>query len=111
MNRTIPGHGWRSEAILGFLGIGLLLPANFLRSLAAETPPAQIKVWIVTGQDYPGHVWRETSPVLRKLLEPDPRFVGSILEDPNALDPAALTNNQVLLLHFEKWEAPGPGEV
>ena len=95
------GKGWRWGAVLGFVGIVLFLPADFLPNTAAETPPAQIKVLIVTGQDYPGHVWRETAPVLRKLLEVDPRFVVRILEDPNALDSAALTNYHVALLHFQ----------
>lgn len=103
------GKGWRWGAVLGFVGIVLFLPADFLPNTAAETPPAQVKVLIVTGQDYPGHVWRETAPVLRKLLEVDPRFVVRILEDPNALDSAALTNYHVALLHFQNWEAPGPG--
>ena len=103
------GKHWRSGAVLGFLGSVLFLPAIFLPLTAAETPPAPIKILIVTGQDYPGHVWRETAPVLRKLLEVDPRFVVRILEDPSALDSAALTNYQVALLHFQNWEAPGPG--
>ena len=100
---------WRSGAVLGFLGSVLFLPANFLPLAAADTPPAPIKVLIVTGQDYPAHLWRETAPLLRRLLEADPRFVVRIVEDPSALDSAALTNYQVALLHFQNWETPGPG--
>jgi hypothetical protein len=105
------GKRWRSGAVLGFVGMVLLLPANFLPLAAADTPPAPIKILLVTGQDYPGHVWRETAPALRKLLEADPRFVVRIVEDPSALDSAVLTNYQVALLHFQNWEAPGPGVV
>ena len=71
------GKGWRWGAVLGFLGIVLILLANLLPVTAAETPPARIKVLIVTGQDYPGHVWRETAPVLRRLYDqmPEPKYV------------------------------------
>ena len=109
MGRTTLGHGWRRGAILGFLGMVLSLSTIVLVSTSAQTLRAQIKVLIVTGQDYPGHVWRETAPVLRKLLEEDSRFVVHILEDPHALDSATLTNYAVVLLHFQNWQAPGPG--
>ena len=109
MGFTKLGNGWRSGAVLGGLGLLLFLSANVRSPRAAETPPAPIKILIVTGQDYPGHLWRETAPVLRKLLETDPRFMVRILEDPGALDSTALTNYHVALLHFQNWETPGPG--
>ena len=77
--------------------------------LRAQTPTNQIKILLVTGQDYPGHVWRQTAPVVRQLLETDSRFVVRILEDPHALDSATLTNYAAVLLHFMNWEQPSPG--
>lgn len=71
----------------------------------------QIRVLIVTGQDWPGHLWRETAPALRQLLEADKRIAVRILEDPHALDTAALTNYNVALLHFQNWQQPGPGAM
>ncbi|MDW8309330.1 MAG: ThuA domain-containing protein [Verrucomicrobiales bacterium] len=68
-----------------------------------------MRVLIVTGQDWPGHLWRETAPTLRRLLEEDRRLSVRILEDPHALDSAALTNYAVVLLHFQNWQQPGPG--
>ncbi len=109
MGRATPDKGWRWGAVLGFLGIVLFFLAAIPPDTAAETPPALIRVLIVTGQDYPGHVWRETAPVLRQLLEADPHFVVRLLEDPDALDSAALTNYHVALLHFQNWQVPGPG--
>lgn len=104
------GQCWRWGAvILGFLGLVFLLSVISRAGVAAESPAGQIKVLIITGQDYPGHVWRETAPVLRNLLEEDPRFVVRILEDPHALDTATLTNYQVVLLHFQNWQVTGPG--
>jgi type 1 glutamine amidotransferase len=109
MGRATQGQGWRWGAALGCLGIVLLLLTNFPPDTSAEVSPARIKVLLVTGQDYPGHVWRETAPALRQLLEADRRYVVRLLEDPHALDSATLTNYQVVLLHFQNWQAPGPG--
>lgn len=76
---------------------------------AADTSPARARVLLVTGIDYPGHVWRETTPVLRAHLEKDPRLAVTVIEDPHLLDSAALTNYAAVVLHFQNWEVPGPG--
>ena len=109
MGGATAGKGWQQGAVLGFLGMVLLLAASLPRGLPAEGSSQQIKVLIVTGQDYPGHVWRETAPALRRLLTEDSRFVVHLLEDPQALVSATLTNYQVVLLHFQNWQQPGPG--
>jgi uncharacterized protein len=79
--------------------------------LPALADTNQIRVLLVTGQDWPGHLWRETAPALRQLLEQDKRFAVRIVEDPHTLDSAALTNYHVALLHFQNWQQPGPGVV
>lgn len=76
---------------------------------AAGSPSARARVLLVTGIDYPGHVWRETAPVLRAQLEKDPRLAVTVIEDPHLLDSATLTNYAAVLLHFQNWETPGPG--
>ena len=67
------------------------------------------KILIVTGVDYPAHLWRETAPTLKRILEGDPRLEVRIVEDPHFLDSAALTNYAAVLLHFQNWEVAGPG--
>jgi uncharacterized protein len=94
--------------IARFTVIGLLwgaLIAFDSTTWAAE--PA--RVLIVTGIDYPGHLWRETAPVLRGILEEDPRMAVRIVEDPHFLDSPAIAEYDVVLLHFQNWEVPGPG--
>lgn len=86
-------------------GVGLCLAAH---SAAAEAPERS-RILLVTGVDYPGHVWRQTAPVLRELLEQDARFSVSVVEDPHLLDSAVLTNYASVVLHFQNWEVPGPG--
>jgi type 1 glutamine amidotransferase len=84
--------------------------------LGAETAPAQTetkgkaRVLIVTGMDYPGHLWRETAPALTTALRKDPRLEVFTVEDPAFLDSAAIQKYDLLVLHFQNWQQPGPGE-
>ena len=85
-------------------------PNNAATNAALPTPPAAgIKVLIVTGVDYPAHKWQETAPVIRSLLEQDSRLQVRIVESPDALGTMKLSDWNVVLLHFQNWEQPGPG--
>jgi uncharacterized protein len=68
------------------------------------------RILLVTGVDYPGHLWRETAPALAEALRRDPRLAAVTVEDPGFLDSAAINNYDLILLHFQNWEQPGPGE-
>jgi len=83
----------------------LLLISGAIVAFAAD----KASILIVTGVDYPAHLWRETAPTLKRILEADPRLEVRIVEDPNFLDSAALTNYAAVLLHFQNWEVAGPG--
>jgi uncharacterized protein len=76
-------------------------------------PPASgTRVLLVTGIDYPGHPWRETAPILKRLLEEDQRLRVRVVEDPNALASPRLKEWDVVILHFQNWEKPGlPGSA
>ena len=84
--------------------------------LTAAGPPASaasqqpIRVLIVTGNDYPGHHWKDTSRVLRAELEKDPRMVVRIIEDPEFLDSPALDSYDVVILHYMNWKSPDPSQ-
>jgi len=67
-------------------------------------------ILLVTGLDYPGHVWRQTAPVLAEALRKDLRLDVRVVEDPAFLDSAAITQYDLILLHFQNWQQPGPGE-
>ncbi len=68
------------------------------------------RLLIVTGQDYPGHKWRQTTPCLRKVLEADPRFTVSVVEDPQMLDSTAIHQYDAIILHFMNWETTAPDQ-
>lgn len=76
----------------------------------APGPPKAVKrVLIITGQDYPGHKWQETAPVLAKALGADARLQVTVKEDPKFLASPELGHYDVIVLHFMNWEQPDPG--
>jgi uncharacterized protein len=94
---------------------GALLSALSLFAICAITmcgadlPAAHARILLITGVDYPGHHWQQTAPLLAQALRRDPRLEGFTLDDPRFLDSSALTNYDVVLLHFQNWQQPGPG--
>jgi len=77
---------------------------------AATPAKEKARILLVTGVDYPGHLWRETAPALAGALGKDPRLEVITVEDPSFLDSAAVNRYDLILLHFQNWQQPGPGE-
>ena len=71
--------------------------------------PGKTNVLIVTGVDYPGHKWKQTAPVLAKILAKDKRMEIQTVEDPHLLSSPALGKYDVLVVHFMNWKVPSPG--
>jgi type 1 glutamine amidotransferase len=92
------------------LVLGIAAATIGLRSIAADGPGRKARVLIVTGIDYPGHLWRQTAPALAENLRRDPRLEVFTVEDPNFLDSSAITNYQAIVLHFQNWQVPGPAQ-
>jgi uncharacterized protein len=91
------------------LTAGLLLPAQ-----AAEQP-AKVKltrVLLITGRDVPVHPWRETTPVLREILEQSKKFEVVVSEEPMVLESSkALETYDVIMLNYYNWQRPGISEA
>jgi uncharacterized protein len=98
-------------AFFTFQVVSALMICGFPDVQAADPAPAKARVLIITGIDYPGHLWRQTTPVLREAIAKDPRLEVFVVEDPNFLDSPALHRYDSVILHFQNWEQPGPGEV
>lgn len=73
----------------------------------AEQKP--IRVLIVTGTDWKGHMWKETGPALRGILEADPRVDARLAEDPGFLAADAIFGFQAIALMFKNY-GPVPQE-
>jgi uncharacterized protein len=69
-----------------------------------EPQPRRVRVLLVTGVDYQGHLWKETAPAVRKVLEKDRRMEVRIVEDPEFLASPALEDYDVILLHFKNYK-------
>lgn len=92
-----------------------LLSLSVLSTNASE--PAQThavsqkaRILLVTGIDYPGHLWRQTAPVLAETLRKDSRLEVFSVEDPQFLDSAAIQSYDLIILHFQNWQRPGPDQ-
>jgi uncharacterized protein len=64
---------------------------------------ARKRVLLVTGDDYPGHRWRETAPELAAILREDPRLEVSVAEIPAVLGSPLLAHYDAVVLHFKNY--------
>jgi type 1 glutamine amidotransferase len=106
---------WLRESIAGEPVVGLPAeetPTEKEREKEREkekASSAKTRVLILTGNDYPGHKWRETAPVLARQLRADPRLEVEVVEDPSFLASPKLAEYRVVVLHWMNWETPDPG--
>jgi uncharacterized protein len=101
------------KLLAGLLMAGIVMVGSLLcaaPAAAAGSTTEKARILIVTGVDYPGHLWRQTAPALAEALRKDPRLEVVTVEDPGFLDSTAIQKYDLLLLHFQNWEQPGPGE-
>jgi type 1 glutamine amidotransferase len=68
-------------------------------------------VLIVTGEDYPGHDWRQTAPVLGAALDADSRIEVQVLDDLTLLGETDLTPFASVVLHFKNYDPAVPGRA
>ncbi|MBI4587090.1 MAG: HEAT repeat domain-containing protein [Planctomycetes bacterium] len=76
---------------------------------AADAPVKKIRVLLLTGNDYPGHQWRLTAPVVAEGLRRDPRLEVEVIEKPEFLASPELHGFDAIVLHWMNWETPDPG--
>ena len=88
------------------LAVVLAVGVSFC-AVAADVPAK--RVLLVTGQDYPGHKWQETAPVLAEAIRGDKRLEVVVTENPKDLASPDLERYDAIVLHFMNWEQPDPG--
>jgi len=78
--------------------------------LANPQPTAQSKrILIMTGEDYPGHKWQETTPALKSMYALDPRFHVDVVEDLSQLEHISLKGYDAVVMHFKNYDPNVPG--
>ncbi len=75
-----------------------------MRAAAQEEEP--IRVLLVTGEDYKGHLWKETSPVIRQALEADGDLEARIVDDVEFLASDVVFDYDVIFLHLKNYSPP-----
>src|SRR5271165_6683521 len=76
---------------------------------SAAAPPAKSRVLVLTGNEYPGHHWKETAPLLAKFLAADTRLTTEVQADPTFLASPRLHDYDAVVLNYMNWESPDPG--
>ncbi len=69
------------------------------------------RVLIVTGEDYAGHRWRETTPALQEAVEQDGRMKVDVLDDLTRLAATDLAPYASVVLHFKNYDPKVPGRA
>ena len=95
-----------NKAVL-FCCLAILVSCCSSVSGEAIDQAACCRVLIVTGQD--SHNWRQTTPVLRELLEQDQRLQCDVLEDLSEFGKTDLTPYRVIVAHFKNADPKLPG--
>jgi len=100
----------KRQGAVSYISLFLLGALVLFHESAGHAQDRKAHVLLVTGIDYPGHLWRLTAPVLAGALRQDQRLEVFTAEDPQFLDSAALANYEVVLLHWQNWQKPGPDQ-
>lgn len=91
------------------LGVGALVALPAARASAGEAAKKTARILLITGEDYPGHKWKETYPVLKAELEKDPRLTVDVLADLKSLATVRLADYDAAILHFKNYDPEVPG--
>ncbi len=76
----------------------------------APADAGKIRVLLVTGVDYEGHLWRQTTPAVVEELKKDPRLDVTVTEKPGDLASDEIFSYDVLVLHFKNYDPLPRGE-
>ncbi|MCX8036178.1 MAG: ThuA domain-containing protein [Candidatus Sumerlaeia bacterium] len=98
----------RVRWIIGMMSLAALVGA----APKVKINPNAIRVLIVTGNDYPGHKWRETAPAVRAGLEAaGDEFLVRVSEDPEIMATNLAARYDVVVLHYMNWETSSPSRA
>jgi type 1 glutamine amidotransferase len=82
-----------------------------LRRPKPAAPKTLRRIAIVTGDEYPGHLWRQTAPELAAILRADPRLEVAIIESPMVMASPLVSHYDAVVLNYMNWTGhPDPGE-
>lgn len=89
-------HAEITAALAGVTGVE--------RAVVDDRP---IKVLVLTGHQYPGHKWAETTPAIKESLARDARFQVDVSEEIEVLATPKIFDYAALVLNYCNWMKPG----
>lgn len=101
-----PSWAW----LLTVLCFGSLFVSQAADVASRAAGSGKARILLVTGVDYPGHLWRQTAPLLARALSQDKRLEVFTVEDPQFLESPTIERYDLIILHFQNWQRPGPDE-
>ena len=76
----------------------------------APGPSNRAKILVLTGNEYPGHKWRETAPLIARFLATDRRLTVEVNIEPQFLASSEMHTYDAIVLNYLNWKSPDPGE-
>jgi len=99
--RSITADGKALLTMACLAGPNAVISELWLLRRTATT--AAKRVLILTGDDYPTHLWRETGPEFARILRADPRLEVTISESPAPLGSQSLSSYDAVFIHFKNY--------
>ncbi len=96
---------WTAHSEVPAGGVQTKAPQTSDPPIAATDRP--IQTLIVTGNQHPAHVWRDTTVALQEALGQDRRFQITVATDPEVLATKNLFGYDVVLLNYCNWQRAG----
>jgi type 1 glutamine amidotransferase len=96
---------WTAKADVPAGGVKSQVPDE--QTLSGVTTGRPIRTLILTGHQYPGHKWKQTTPALRDALRGDPRMEIRVAEDAEFLADPALHTFDTVVMNYCNWKRPG----
>ena len=69
------------------------------------------RVLIVTGEDYKGHRWQQTAPLLKAIIRKDRRLDVDVVNRVNFLRDPRLHEYDTIVMHFKNYDPKVPGRA
>lgn len=102
---------WTLAVLSFFAPEGLAAePAASIPAAADGGTGGSARILVLTGNEYPGHNWRKTAPLIARFLNADGRMTAEVNADPQFLASPEVHAYQAIVLNYLNWKCPDPGE-
>jgi type 1 glutamine amidotransferase len=111
MRTLITGNLARRLAAVVLFTAAMFIPFDLHAGEPSADGKRPQRVLIVTGEDYKGHRWQKTAPLLKVMIRQDPRLTVDVIEDVNFLRDQRLNEYDVIVAHFKNYDPNVPGRA